>query len=92
VCNYYDTEFVGTDGINGGKFKTAESLAQAVIDLWPTINVTSTSDAKAKPYVVCTGGEPLLQFDRTLIDTPHSKGFEIVVETNGTWEVPPSID
>lgn len=92
VCDFCDTEFVGTDGINGGKFKSAESLAQAVLDLWPIINVTSSSEVMAKPYVVCTGGEPLLQLDKALIDALHAKGFEIAVETNGTCEVPANID
>ena len=91
VCNFCDTEFVGTDGINGGKFKTAESLAQAVFDLWPIAN-KNTNNNKVRPYVVCTGGEPLLQLDEPLIKALHDKGFEIAVETNGTCEVPPGID
>ena len=92
VCNFCDTEFVGTDGLNGGKFKSVESLAQAVFDLWPTSDITSTPDTKVKPYVVCTGGEPLLQLDKALIDAFHAKGLEIAVETNGTCEVPSGID
>lgn len=97
VCNFCDTEFVGTDGINGGKFKVAEALAQAVSDLWPvtdgdTAGGTLVGNGNAKPYVVCTGGEPLLQLDKTLIDAFHAKGLEVAVETNGTCEVPPGID
>ncbi len=83
VCNFCDTDFVGTNGVNGGKFATAEELAQAVATLWP---------GGGKPYVVCTGGEPLLQLDRALIDALHQAGFEIAVETNGTIEAPEGID
>lgn len=83
VCNFCDTDFVGTNGVNGGKFATAEELAQAVATLWP---------GGGKPYVVCTGGEPLLQLDRALIDALHQTGFEIAVETNGTIEAPEGID
>ncbi len=83
VCTFCDTDFVGTDGVNGGKFKTAGDLARAVAELWP---------GGGKPYVVCTGGEPLLQLDRALIDALHEVGFEIAVETNGTIEAPEGID
>ena len=83
VCNFCDTDFVGTDGINGGKFATAEALARAVSRLWP---------GGGAPYVVCTGGEPLLQLDRALIEMLHGQGFEIAVETNGTIEAPDGID
>jgi 7-carboxy-7-deazaguanine synthase len=87
VCNFCDTDFIGTDGINGAKFKNAESLAQSVFDQWP-----KTNNLNSKPYVVCTGGEPLLQLDEVLIDAFHQQGFEIAVETNGTCKVPPGID
>ncbi len=83
VCTFCDTDFVGTDGVNGGKFATAEKLADAVAALWPE---------GGQPYVVCTGGEPLLQLDRALIDALHDAGFEIAVETNGTIEAPEGID
>lgn len=83
VCKFCDTQFVGTDGAGGGKFPDAESLARAVAEKWP---------GGGKPYVVCTGGEPLLQMDGALISALHEKGFEIAIETNGTLEPPPGID
>jgi 7-carboxy-7-deazaguanine synthase (Cx14CxxC type) len=86
VCRFCDTEFVGTDGPGGGKFATPAELAGAVAAAWPA------SDPAARPLVVCTGGEPLLQLDPPLIEALHSSGFEIAVETNGTVEVPPGID
>jgi 7-carboxy-7-deazaguanine synthase (Cx14CxxC type) len=85
VCTFCDTDFVGTGGPGGGKFKHADALADAVIAAWPG-NATGT------PYVVCTGGEPLLQLDAPLIDAFHGLGFEIGVETNGTIEAPSGID
>jgi 7-carboxy-7-deazaguanine synthase (Cx14CxxC type) len=84
VCQFCDTDFVGTDGLNGGKFKGAQSLAQAVAKQWP-------SETKNK-LVVCTGGEPLLQLDTSLIDALHAHGFRIAVETNGTLAAPIGID
>jgi 7-carboxy-7-deazaguanine synthase (Cx14CxxC type) len=84
VCQFCDTDFVGTDGLNGGKFKDAQSLAQAVAKQWP-------SETKNK-LVVCTGGEPLLQLDTSLIDALHAHGFRIAVETNGTLAAPAGID
>ena len=87
VCRFCDTEFVGTDGPGGGKFASAESLAAAVREAWPTAWTVA-----ARPYVVCTGGEPLLQLDRALIDALHEAGFEIGVETNGTLAAPEGID
>ena len=83
VCTFCDTDFVGTDGVNGGKFATAEALAETVASLWP---------GGGTAYVVCTGGEPLLQLDQPLIDALHAAGFEIAVETNGTIEAPEGID
>lgn len=83
VCNFCDTDFVGTDGQNGGKFRTAGALAEHVASLWP---------GGGRPLVVCTGGEPLLQLDRAAIDALHAAGFEIAVETNGTLEAPEGID
>ena len=84
-CQFCDTEFVGTDGTGGGKFADAAALAQAVAALWP-------HDKIAQPYVVCTGGEPLLQLDGALIAALHGRGFEIGVETNGTLEAPRGIE
>ncbi len=86
VCRFCDTEFVGTDGPGGGKFPTAAALAERVKALWPA------GVSAARPYVVCTGGEPLLQLDTALIDALHAAGFEIGVETNGTFEAPAGID
>ena len=86
VCRFCDTEFVGTGGPNGGKYESAEELAARVAALWPG------SDSGGVPYVVCTGGEPLLQLDQALIAALHGAGFEIGVETNGTIAAPPGID
>ena len=83
VCRFCDTHFVGVDGPGGGKFATAEALAEAVSAAWP---------GGGDPYVVCTGGEPLLQLDAPAIDALHAAGFEIGVETNGTLVAPPGID
>jgi len=83
VCQFCDTQFVGTDGDGGGKFETSAALAQAVASLWP---------GGGAPYVVCTGGEPLLQLDAPLIDGLHAEGFEIAIETNGTIQAPGGID
>jgi 7-carboxy-7-deazaguanine synthase (Cx14CxxC type) len=82
VCKFCDTEFVGTDGDGGGKFDSAQSLASAVCAKWP-------HDSKGNRFVVCTGGEPLLQLDAALVDALHAEGFSIAVETNGTLEPPP---
>jgi 7-carboxy-7-deazaguanine synthase (Cx14CxxC type) len=84
VCQFCDTDFVGTDGDGGGKFDTAEELATAVAAKWP-------SDA-GKRFVVCTGGEPLLQMDAALIHALHQQNFIIAIETNGTIAVPEGID
>ena len=84
VCNFCDTDFVGTDGQNGGRFETPEELARHIRNLWP--------EAPGKPYVVCTGGEPLLQLDAPLIEALHREGFEVGVETNGTLPAPEGID
>ncbi|MCV2363060.1 7-carboxy-7-deazaguanine synthase [Paucibacter sp. DJ1R-11] len=85
VCNFCDTDFVGTDGQGGGKFATAEALADAIASRWP-------ADRPGRPYVVCTGGEPLLQVDTPLIEALHARGFEIAVETNGTQPAPEGLD
>ena len=86
VCQFCDTDFVGTDGEGGGKFATAQLLAQAVAARWPQ------HDSSGRRYVVCTGGEPLLQLDEALVDALHAKGFEIAVETNGTQLAPAGLD
>jgi 7-carboxy-7-deazaguanine synthase (Cx14CxxC type) len=85
ICKFCDTEFVGIDGINGGKFRDAAALAGAVVAQWP-------ASSTGKPYVVCTGGEPLLQVDEALIAALHERGFEIGIETNGTLLPPAGID
>ena len=85
VCKFCDTEFVGTDGVGGGKFASADLLARAVAEKWPAAH-------GAKPYVVCTGGEPLLQVDDALVMALHEAGFEIGIETNGTLLPPEGID
>jgi 7-carboxy-7-deazaguanine synthase len=87
VCQFCDTDFIGTDGENGGKYRTADELAALVASIWKA-NATTAG----KPYVVCTGGEPLLQLDPPLIAALHSEGFEIAVETNGTVAAPEGID
>ena len=82
-----DTDFLGTDGVGGGQFESAESLARAIARTWPRDTASS-----AKPFVVFTGGEPLLQLDQPLVDAVHEAGFEIAIETNGTRIPPPGID
>ena len=86
ICRFCDTEFVGVDGAGGGKFDSAEDLAAAVEEKWPH------EAEQGKRFVVCTGGEPLLQMDATLIDALHARGFEIAVETNGTIAAPAGLD
>jgi len=85
VCQFCDTDFVGTDGQNGGEFNSAEDLASHLNGLW-------RGGPGGKPYVVCTGGEPLLQLDHELIEALHLSGFEVGVETNGTLPAPAGID
>lgn len=86
VCKFCDTQFVGVDGPGGGKFETADELAAAITKHWPT------DRAESAPYVVCTGGEPLLQLDDAAITAIHAAGFEIGVESNGTIAAPGGID
>jgi 7-carboxy-7-deazaguanine synthase (Cx14CxxC type) len=83
VCRFCDTDFVGTDGTGGGRFVDAHELAAAVASEWP---------GGPGAYVVCTGGEPLLQLDEAAIDALHARGFEIAIETNGTKPVPRGVD
>lgn len=85
LCTFCDTDFVGTNGPGGGRFATATDLAAAVRSAWP-------ADAHGIPYVVCTGGEPLLQLDETAVSALHNVGFEVAIETNGTLEPPPGVD
>jgi 7-carboxy-7-deazaguanine synthase len=85
TCQFCDTDFVGTDGEGGGKFRDASSLAATIDSLWP-------GSYPASKYVVFTGGEPLLQLDAALIDAMHGVGFTIAIETNGTLPVPPGVD
>lgn len=84
ICKFCDTDFVGTDGICGGKFETAEALAKAVARTWAGL--------PERQLVVVTGGEPLLQLDPPLIAAVKARGFEIAIETNGTIAAPSGID
>ena len=84
TCQFCDTDFVGTDGTRGGKYATADELADAIQSDWP-----NDSEHRA---VVCTGGEPLLQLDQDLVDALHRRGFKIAIETNGTLDTPQDID
>lgn len=84
ICRFCDTDFVGVDGVGGGKFAEATALARAVAVHWPS--------GAANRFVVCTGGEPLLQLDEDLITALHAEDFEIAVETNGTIAAPTGID
>ena len=84
ICQFCDTDFIGTNGQNGGKFRTAQSLVEQIITLWPK---------SSEPcFVVCTGGEPALQLNQELVDTLHDFGCEVAIETNGTLELPHEID
>jgi 7-carboxy-7-deazaguanine synthase len=85
VCKFCDTDFVGVDGEGGGKFASPEALADHAFSRWP-------QRAGGVPYIVCTGGEPLLQLDAKLIEALQRKGFEVAVETNGTIAAPEEID
>lgn len=86
VCRFCDTQFVGVSGPGGGKFRKATDLAAAVSGCWPD------EDDGARRYVVCTGGEPLLQLDTAAVDALHDAGFDVGVETNGTLPAPRGID
>ena len=87
ICTFCDTDFVGTNGLGGGKFANAQALATAVAATWP-----ASSSLRAQRFVVCTGGEPLLQLDAALVQALHDASFEIAIETNGTQLPPPGID
>ena len=84
ICDFCDTDFVGV-GPDGGKFATADALADAVAERWPT-------EEPARRFVVCTGGEPLLQLDAAAVEALHARGFAVAVETNGTQQPPPGLD
>lgn len=85
VCRFCDTEFVGTGGAGGGRFHGAAALAKAIEAKWPR-------HANTRRFVVCTGGEPLLQLDAVLVKALHAKGFRIAIETNGTLAAPEAVD
>ena len=85
LCKFCDTDFVGIDGPGGGKFATASKLADHILSKWP-------KGTNTEPFVVCTGGEPLLQIDSELVEALHDNKFEIAIETNGTIKPPQGID
>ncbi|WP_327023013.1 7-carboxy-7-deazaguanine synthase [Micromonospora sp. NBC_01739] len=87
ICRFCDTDFVGTDGPGGGRFRSAADLAAAVAKTWQ-----GKSHPRSRPYVVCTGGEPLLQLDEAAVQALHGEGFTVAVETNGTRPAPAGID
>ncbi|PMR61014.1 7-carboxy-7-deazaguanine synthase [Verrucosispora sp. ts21] len=87
ICQFCDTDFVGTDGPGGGQFRSAKDLAAAVAKTW-----AGATHSRGKPYVVCTGGEPLLQLDTAAVEAFHEEGFEVAIETNGTRPAPTGID
>jgi len=91
VCRFCDTDFVGVDGEHGGKYADAAALAGKIATLWPPGD-DADANAQAHRFVVCTGGEPMLQLDAPLIDALHAAGFRIAIETNGTLPVPETID
>jgi 7-carboxy-7-deazaguanine synthase (Cx14CxxC type) len=86
ICRFCDTEFVGTDGPAGGRFSSAAELARAVSGHWPG------TQSRGRPFVVCTGGEPLLQIEDELVAAFKEHGLEVAVETNGTVLPPPGLD
>ncbi len=84
TCQFCDTDFIGTDGENGGKYASAEALSEKITSLWPA--------GAAHRLVVCTGGEPMLQLDQPLVDALHATDFKVAIETNGSLPVLDSID
>jgi 7-carboxy-7-deazaguanine synthase len=86
ICRFCDTDFVGTNGQGGGKFDSASQLARAAASKWPRVQ------GNARPLLVCTGGEPLLQLDESLVSAFHEERFEVAIETNGTHVPPSGID
>jgi 7-carboxy-7-deazaguanine synthase (Cx14CxxC type) len=87
ICQFCDTDFVGTDGPGGGRFRSAADLAAAVAKTW-----AGQRHERARPMVVCTGGEPALQLDGPAVAALHAEGFEVAIETNGTRPLPPGLD
>lgn len=87
VCQFCDTDFVGTDGPGGGRFHASDDVAAAVASHWPAV-----TESGERPLVVCTGGEPMLQLDGMLLDSLHAVGFEVAVESNGTLPAIAGID
>jgi 7-carboxy-7-deazaguanine synthase len=85
ICNFCDTDFIGTDGLGGGRFRSGAALPRAIASFWP-------EGAGGQRFVVLTGGEPLLQVDADLLDALHAAKFEIAVETNGTIAIPAGLD
>ena len=101
VCTFCDTQFVGTDGVNGGKFATPADLAKRAAEIWDgsdpnrrgaRLQPTAAAPHRPSALVVCTGGEPLLQLDAAMVDAFHAEGFRVAVETNGTQVAPAGID
>lgn len=86
ICNFCDTDILGTDGVNGGEYQSAPALADKIRSLWPVV------ESGGKPFVVCTGGEPALQLDEELVEELHSRDFEVAIETNGTLPLASGID
>lgn len=84
LCSFCDTDFNGNNGTDGGVYENAEDVVKTISSLWPSKNI--------KPFVVCTGGEPLLQLDFSLISEMHEAEYEIAIETNGTINAPQGID
>ena len=89
VCQFCDTDFRGADGARGGRFETAEELAAAIAQCWPS---SKPAHGTGTPLVVCTGGEPMLQLDKPLVQGLHNSGFQVAIETNGTLPVLPELD
>src|SRR5262245_46840699 len=85
ICRFCDTNFVGTDGLGGGRFESADSLARAICGLWPR-------DSAEAPFVVLTGGEPTLQTDEPFLAALHERGCTTAIETNGTNVLPFGLD
>jgi 7-carboxy-7-deazaguanine synthase len=91
ICRFCDTDFVGVNGQGGGTFESAQELAAAIEQKWPTES-GSAGSGRGKRFVVCTGGEPLLQLDTALVEALHACQFEVAVETNGTIAAPAGLD
>ena len=93
VCAFCDTDFVGTDGTDGGQYRDAAALADRIAVLWPAAEEEGGNQENGpERFVVCTGGEPLLQLDPPLIEALHRRGFAVAIETNGTIAPPPGLD